>query len=111
MKFIYKPGATKHADGLFRQPNHMAGLQENLDVLTFLETMFNLNIKEQQTTITAMTLGWSRVTREDILCSWGQEVENPMELDFQAIMTQENNRNTLARWQIAHRLEEQSNCL
>ena len=34
-----------------------------------------------------------------------------MELNYQAIKTQENNKQTLSRWQIAHGLEEQSNCL
>ena len=68
--------------------------------------MINLDTMEWQTTIAATTLGWSEVTREEILCGWGQEIENSLELDYQAIITQENNHDTLARWQIAHGLKE-----
>ena len=47
MKFIYKPGATNHADGLSQHPDHMAGLQENPDILTFPKDIFNLDITER----------------------------------------------------------------
>src|SRR5487761_1748842 len=111
MKFIYKPGATNHADGLSRRPDHMAGLQENPDVLTFTQEMFNLDTTERQTSIATTTLGWSGVTGEEILRGQGQDVPDTIELDYQAIKTQHDNQNTLQRWQLAHGLEERSNCL
>src|SRR5487761_639035 len=105
MKFIYKPGAQNHADGLSRRLDHMAGLQENPDVLTFPHEMFNLDMNERQTSIATTTLGWSGVTGEEILRGQGQDVPDTIELDYQAIKTQHDNQNTLQRWQLAHGLE------
>ena len=89
----------------------MAGLQETPDVLTFPTDMFNLNTTKRQTNIAALNLGWSEVTGDDILRGWGQEIQSTMELDYQAITTQENNRNILGRWQLACNLKERNHYL
>ena len=67
MKFIYKPGAQNHADGLSCRPDHAMGQEENFEVQTFPDEMFNQDTPERQTNIHAMDIGWTGVTGEDIL--------------------------------------------
>src|SRR5579863_5759487 len=43
MEFIYKPGVHNHVNGLSRQSDHVAGMEENYDITTFLEELFSLD--------------------------------------------------------------------
>ena len=67
MKFIYKPGTQNHADGLSCHPDHATGQEENFEVQTFPNDMFNQDTPEWQPKINEMNIGWTGVTGEDIL--------------------------------------------
>src|SRR5579863_6344933 len=106
MKFIYKPGAHNHANGLSQRPDHATGMEENHDVTTFLKKLFLLDNDQYH----IQAAGWTRVIREDILYGWGLEVPNTTELDHLIIKSQIENCSILDRWHMAHSLEERSFC-
>ena len=87
------------------------GQEENFEVTMFPTDMFNQDIPERQAEIDTMDIGWTGVTREDILQGQGLEAQEPSELDGQILQNQLDNRTLLARWQTAHGLEDKQGAL